>query len=264
MASRSLSLRGFCAALAYFTRIPDPFDAGKPPVPGLSAHAPWVGWVVGVIAGSPLLAAPRWYPPLVAATLGLAFSVWITRALHEDGWADFCDGFGGATGHERTLAIMRDPHTGVFGTTGLIVVLLLRFSALAALAGSLASSPWTLLLVVVSSHASSRFAAVSFMYTDRYASPGTPTRAGAMTARFDRTEIVFAALGGALPPLVLTFVFSWAALVPLLAIGLARGMLGAMFRRRLGGYTGDCLGAVQQVSEVGFLLAAAIVFGTKS
>ncbi len=252
-----MSLPKFFAALAYFTRIPNPFALHEMPTPGLSSYAPFAGWIVGLVSGVVLVLAIQFFPAPVGVVACMIAGVWLTRGMHEDGWSDFCDGFGGGWDREQTLEIMRDPRAGVFGVTGLALVLLLKYSILVALTTAvlISQGTWVLVLLLVAIHALSRFAAVSFMRTHDYASSDKPTRARAMTSRFSGAELAVAAAGGLLPLAVLAVVTTPAVLAVIAMVYLCREVMGRMIVRRLGGYTGDCLGAVQQITEVVSCLA---------
>lgn len=188
--------------------------------------------------------------PFVAATLALAVSALVTGALHEDGLADVADGFGGGRTRERRLEIMRDSRIGAYGGTALFLVLALRAGALATLldrAGLHAA------LVLLLAAAISRAAALAPMVL---LAPARPGGAGASVGRPTGTTVGIAAglclllaliglaLGLPLLGLVLTLL-----LAPALSLALC-----ALARDRIGGQTGDVIGACQQVAEVGALL----------
>ena len=185
--------------------------------------------------------------PLVAATLSTATGLLVTGALHEDGFADACDGLGGGRTKERALDIMRDSRIGSYGAIGLILMLGGKVVVLAALPP--AAAPW----VLVAGHAVSRGSMLWVMQVLSYV---RAEGAGSAVSRRQRPEGVQVAgitCGLALLPLVFV--------VPVhgVVLGVAGLLAGhfAMRRRfetRLGGYTGDCLGATQQASEIGFLL----------
>ncbi len=248
----------FLAALTYFTRIRSPLSIDAERAEGSACLAPIIGWIVGAVAGAAFAAGYLVFPIPVAIVVSMAATVLVTGGLHEDGWMDFCEGFGGGSDRETTLRIMRDSQVGAFAVLGAAVLLLLKFTALVALASELSVEgppmPVVLALVFVAGHGISRFAAVAFMYTRDYVSAGMATKAASMAKRMDAGGFAVAALGGVLPVVVLSALSGWNvvfAIVPLLFVYLA---MDYSFKRRLGGYTGDCLGAVQQLSEVVFYL----------
>jgi adenosylcobinamide-GDP ribazoletransferase len=196
------------------------------------------------------LAAACGLPPEIAALIAVAAAIWLTGALHEDGVADFADGVGGGRDREARLAIMRDSRIGTFGALALIVAIGLRILAVAEVgAGAL------LFAAFVATGAASRFAmavALALMPPAQAdglgrgaGRPGTGALAGGLVV----TVVCLAPLGQA------------AAAVGAL-MGLAAALTGLLAARRLGGQTGDVLGAVQVVAEVaGWLALVAVVAG---
>ncbi len=238
--------RALWVAALFFTRLPLPSLPVLTPEDQRRATAYWplIGVLVGVvIAGVWALAAFR-LPPGVAVGLALAAGLLLTGALHEDGFADVCDGFGGGATRARVLEIMRDSSIGAFGAIGIVLLLGLKWQAMAAL------PPALLPAAIIAAHAFSRGAAAAMMVALPYARTDA-SRARPMVG----------------PPGARLFGVALTALMPLLLLS-PSGQLAGMaavacvwavcflwFRHRLGGYTGDCLGAVQQLGETAFLLA---------
>ena len=245
-------LREAAAALAlawlFLTRVPLHRSVAATPR-RLAASLGWfpaVGAVVGAVGAAVLLVAAVALPAVPAVLLSIAATCLLTGALHEDGLADTCDGLGAADSN-RALAIMRDSRIGTYGALGLGLTLALKASALAGLA------PGTAAAALVAGHSASRLSAVALIATSRYAR-------AAGTARFTaagvdgRGRALAGATGAVLLLAILPIAGAGAVLTG--ALGLAAGHLlaRALFERRLGGYTGDCLGATQQLSEAGFYL----------
>jgi adenosylcobinamide-GDP ribazoletransferase len=222
-----------------------------PAIPGLlpederraTAYWPLVGAAIGAAVALAGWLAARLWPPGIAAGLALAVGLLVTGGLHEDGFADVCDGLGGGGTRERALEIMRDSRVGAFGALGLLMLLVLKWQAMAALPGGL------LPVGLIAAHALSRGSLVAMTLVLPYArSDGRAAQR--MVGRPDARLMVTAGLS--LAPLVL---------LPrgvgcLLAACVVWGGCFLWFRRRLGGYTGDCLGATQQLIEAAILLAA--------
>lgn len=232
-------------ALQYFTRLPwpAPIAFSQERLDRSIRYLPLVGIVIGAGAGAGYALAALLWPPPVAAALAIALAAALTGGLHEDGLGDFCDGFLVARGRAETLAIMRDPRLGSHGVLGLVLVLLLRFAALSAL------DPAQALPGLIAAHAFSRLLALGAMRALPYARPdgGTPKPAA---APLGPAGIAIAGACGLAPLLPLGVPALPAALG-----GLATALLLAILcRRRLGGYTGDCLGAIQQAGETVFYL----------
>jgi adenosylcobinamide-GDP ribazoletransferase len=171
----------------------------------------------------------------------------LTGAFHEDGLADTADGFGGGRDREAKLAIMRDSRHGSFGILALVFSIGLRAAALATIGDAI-----HLGLALVAAHAASRGALPAMMHVLAPARPdglgftaGRPSRAVALVAALIGGAIALAALGPGRGTLAL-----------LLAIA-AIALMAVLARRQIGGYTGDVLGAFQQIGEIVMLLVAA-------
>lgn len=238
--------RALWAAAMFFTRLPLPSLPVLAPEDQRRATAYWplVGALVGtVIAGVWALAATL-VPSGVAAGLALAAGLLLTGALHEDGFADVCDGFGGGATRERVLEIMRDSRIGAFGAIGIFMLLGLKWQAMTALPPSLLPA------AVITAHVLSRGAAVAMMvalpYARTDASLARPM-VGPPGARLTGVAVTALAPLLLLPPPC--------RLAGLAAVAGIWAMCLLWFGRRLGGYTGDCLGAVQQLGETALLLA---------
>lgn len=239
----------FLLTVQFLTRLPvrDPGLWSEARMAAIPRHFPAVGVLVGALMSVVWAAASLLWSPVLAALLTVAFGLLLTGAFHEDGFADACDGLGGGTTRDRALEIMRDSRLGTYGAAGLGLMLAARVVALTALPGGLVP------VALVAGQALSRASAVAAIATGHYARDhGTakPVQEGVdaggrrMVAMVSLAVILGAAVW--LP---------WAALAGGLA-GLVLGHLAMRrtYQRKLGGYTGDCLGAVQQCSEIGFLL----------
>jgi adenosylcobinamide-GDP ribazoletransferase len=238
----------FLLALQFLTRLPIP-DPGY--TPERMARSPvWhpaAGVVIGALAGAAFWLASLLWPPAVAAIAATAFSLLLTGAFHEDGFADACDGLGGGSTRERALEIMRDSRLGTYGTAGLTLMLAGKIACLASL--PLHAAPF----VLIAAHAASRASSIVVLATAPYVrdhGTGKPVSEG-MSAADLPLPLATAAL--ALAPTALALGPA-ATLAGVAGLTLGHILMRRRFERRLGGYTGDCLGAVQQCSEIGFLL----------
>ena len=241
-------------SLQFFTRIPIPASIGFDPdwLRHAAGFFPLVGLLVGAICAATASLAAHWLPPAVALTLSMIVGAWLTRAMHEDGFADVCDGFGGGWERERVLAIMKDSCVGSFGLVAMVLILLFKYQTLAA-------QP-ALAAALVFAHPVSRLMATVLIWRLDYARSGE-SKASAVARHMSSADFALALVTGLVPA---WFLAVWLGAPPrALALGLlcallATAALARLFVRRIGGYTGDCLGAVQQVSEVaiysGFLL----------
>ncbi len=238
-------------AIGFLTRLPVS-HALELPGERLAAAVwafPLAGLLVGGLAATLLLLLDAvGAPPLAAIVLALAFATWFTRALHEDGLADFADGIGGPD-RARRLEIMRDSRIGAFGVLALLIVFALRLVTLAELPGAEARAVALVVAAVLA-----RAAMVPLMHALPAArSDGLAHHAGRPTAGATGLSLAIAV---ALALLALSWEFVLAGVV---AMAIAVGAVHRLARSRLGGRTGDVLGAAQQTSEAAFLLALAMV-----
>jgi adenosylcobinamide-GDP ribazoletransferase len=247
-------LRLFFIALQFFTRVPIPRWVGFEPawLHACARHFPLVGFVIGIVAAAVLWAGHALFTPSVAVLLSMAASVVLTGAFHEDGWADTCDALGGAVGRERALVIMKDSRIGSYGAVGL--VLMLGLKAAATLALPLA---WAMAAVLFA-HTASRFAPVLLIRFLRYGGEVEHAKAKPLAQQISIAGLTVAALWVLLLAacLVAWNVAWWMALCASMVMALLGTLWCARwFQKRLGGYTGDTLGASQQITEVLILLS---------
>jgi adenosylcobinamide-GDP ribazoletransferase len=207
-------------------------------------YFPLVGIAVGLVAWAVFALARLGLPPHLASLLSLAATLLLTGALHEDGLADCCDGLLGGRTRQDALRIMKDSRLGAFGVLGLLVVLGTKLE-LAALAPA-ALAP----VALVAGHAAGRFFAVLPPLFLPYARPDGMAAGVAAPAWAD---VAIAACFGLVPLLLL----GPRAVPALMLSGAVSMAFGLYVQRRLGGYTGDTLGAMQVLTEVAVLLAAA-------
>lgn len=230
----------FLAACTFLTRLPlpvDPFDEAT--LARSSIWFPVVGAMVGGIGGLMLALAAQTWPPFVAAVLSLLATVLLTGAMHEDALADAADGFGGGRTREHVLEIMRDSRIGSYGTVALVLALSARIGCLAAMA------PVEGVRALVAAHVLARWSSLPLMLALPYArSQGSASPfVGAVT----KSSLV---RGTLLAGLVVAPALAWRALPAAFAAVVVTVLAGRYFRRRLGGITGDCLGAANQVVEL--------------
>lgn len=243
-------LRLFLTAVQFFTRVPVPAWVGHSAaqLDGSSRYFPAVGLCVGLYAAATYaVAAALWNAP-VAALLATAVTALVTGGFHEDGLADTVDGLGGAMSRERALEIMKDSRIGTFGVLALLLVLGLKVAALATapLVAAVAALP--------AAHSSSRWLAASLIWRSRYVRLDDSSRAKPVTSSLTTRGFAYSALW-MLPALcACAWLAPLATLVAMLSAGAMRLWLRRWFERRLGGYTGDALGATQQLTELAFYL----------
>ena len=273
--------RHYLLALQFFTRIPvtgrlaDWVGFSPALLRASAGHFPGVGWLVGgLLAGFTallLVALPgNLFSPLVAAALGTALGVLMTGAFHEDGLADVFDGLGGSPDRERALVIMKDSRVGAFGAIAVMLVLFTKVALLALLGSEsgmlmgvalflahVVSRSWPLLLIRLMPHVGDAAGSKSKPLADQISAKSLLTSflwcfgalAGVLYAYSYSNLIAIDIVGfGLLPALMTALALS----------ALAWGVMGRWFWRRLQGFTGDCLGATQQVCELAFYLGLAV------
>lgn len=253
-------LRLVGVAVQFLTRVPVPVQRFEADALHASArHFPLVGAIVGACAGAVLWGAATGWPAGIAVLLSMAATAWLTGAFHEDGMADTCDGLGGAVTRERALEIMKDSRLGSYGALGLGLTLAVKALSLVAL---MQLSPVVAAAASVLAHAVSRAAAVGVLALLPYAGNLAQAKAQplAQPARWHAPVIAAAwalAVGGICAAATAAQLPALQWLWPMLWAGVVAGWCAVWFRRRLGGWTGDTLGAVQQWSEVAVYLALA-------
>jgi adenosylcobinamide-GDP ribazoletransferase len=237
---------GFLGAVSFLTRVPTGTGARRPEE--LASFVPWfpvVGAGVGLAVAAVYAGVGQLLPPLPAASLAVVAGVGLTGAFHEDGLGDTADAFGGQHDRDSTVRILKDPRLGTFGVLAVAASLLLRAGAVAAL------TPAAALAALPAAHALSRAAAVATM-TALPAAAETGLGASYALALSRRRALAGVAVGLGIALALL----GPPALVAAAAAGLAALALGRLAVRRVGGVTGDVLGAVQQLGEILALLVA--------
>ena len=239
-----------CAAWIFLTRIPLPaMDLSEKNFAQAPAFYPLVGLLIGAIGAVGYAIGNSIEGPVIGALFALGSTLMATGAFHEDGLADLFDGLGTYT-KARMLEVMRDSRLGTFGAVSLFVVLGLKIV-------TLASFPMlTAIAVLPLAHGLSRMSAVVVIATSTYSrAEGTAKPVAKGTSR---SALAIGLLTSVTALAAFGFWFSpELVLVSLAGLTLGHILTRLLFERKLGGYTGDCLGAVQQVSELGIYLAIA-------
>lgn len=241
-----LEARALWSALIFFTRLPLPClrDFSGEDMRRAATYFPVVGWVVGLVAAGTFIGARSLFEPGIAAGLSLACTALLTGAMHEDGFADVCDGFGGGTSREKILSIMQDSRVGTYGVLGVLLLIGLKWRILQSLPEE------TLPGLCLCSQVLSRGLSISLMATLDYARPDGPSKARPLVSKLSGWRLLAIGLLGLPTLLFLKPGAFW--IIP--ALLLLRQLSAGYFKRRIGGYTGDCLGAVQQLGELLILL----------
>jgi len=239
----------FWAALMFYTRIPVPKHAlhSQQVLNKSRKYFPLIGIIVGLIAASTYTVASFVFSAELSIALSLASGVLITGAFHEDGFADTCDGFGGGWTHDQVLRIMKDSLIGTYAGVGLLLLFGTKFLALI-----------EIITFYVSGHTLSR--AISSTMIDFFDYVQDIDKSKVKPITEDKLALTDVAVSMFITILPLIFL---AALTPvivilasLLSIAVGLAFMGYS-RHRIGGYTGDVLGATQQLSELAFYLGFA-------
>ncbi len=245
----AVDLNGFRTAVSLLTRVP--VGADRPRSSALARAVPWfpvVGGLLGLAVAATYAGALVVLPPLAAAVVAVGVGIVLTGALHEDGLGDTADALGGGEGKEDALRILKDPAHGTYGVIAIVLSVLLRGVSLGALGG------WSAVAVLPAAHALSRGAAALLL--GRGPPAGGEGLGASYSAAVTRRGVGGAVAGGLLVGLL--FMGAW--VVPAAALSLlGAAAVGSLSLRRIGGITGDVLGAAQQIGEILVILLGAAV-----
>ncbi|WP_103072232.1 adenosylcobinamide-GDP ribazoletransferase [Aquimarina sediminis] len=238
----------FFTALMFFTRIPCPKWVDHDPeyLKLSTRYFSLVGILVGGIGALVFYGASFVFSVELSLLLSMAATIYITGAFHEDGFADVCDGFGGGWTKEKILLIMKDSRLGTYGTIGLVLLLAIKFASLRET--EISYIP----LVLISGHSLSRFIATTLIYTHPYVRDTDDSKAKPAAKSMSIYSLLISGVLGIAP--LLFFKNPWI-FITLIPMYLSKIFLGVKFKKWIGGQTGDCAGAVQQLSEVIFYLS---------
>lgn len=227
-------------ALGFLTRLPMTMQLNYNPqtLNASSRYFTLVGALLGLCMAAVYLAATTVFPATVAVLLVLIANLLMTGCFHQDGLADMADGFGGAFDRVRKLEIMKDSRLGTYGSSALIATLAMQYVLLLELE--------SLVVALIVGQALSRCVAASLIYDTPYAADPDASKAKPLSVSMstsDMAVLLFTAV------LVLLLLPVKVALTVVLAVLLMRSLFKRFIHAQIGGYTGDCLGAAQQLSE---------------
>ena len=231
------------AALIFFTRLPFWRIAEVPPryYKEVVNYWPLVGWLTGGVMAGILWLTSHCFSWEIAVLLTMLSRILLTGALHEDGLADFCDGFGGGTTRERILSIMKDSHIGTYGVIGLICYLGMFYLLIYRL--PMAIAPW----LIVGFDTWSKFCSAQIINLLPYTRKEEESKARVIYNRMSPGSWIMAFICGLLP------------LVPALPLLVTLALVHLM-RKKIQGYTGDCCGATFLLSELALYLMSNCFF----
>ncbi|CAH6949244.1 Adenosylcobinamide-GDP ribazoletransferase [Vibrio chagasii] len=234
----------FSLAMGFFSRLPMPKSTpySDERMNRSGRYFSTVGLLLGVLCGGLFLLLDTVLPSSIAIFLMMSFSLMLTGAFHEDGLTDMADGIGGGMTLERRLTIMKDSRIGTYGASALIMALLGKWVLLNELV-----SMAELFMVIVTSYTFSRAIAASLIYDMPYVSDLDTSKSKPLANKQTKGELLFLMLVGLLPSLWfgLAFTCVLAVIAYLFRVGFKKWLIA-----RIGGFTGDCLGAAQQLMEL--------------
>lgn len=240
-------------ALAFFTRIPVPasVEFSQASLNRASRYFPAVGWLIGALCATALWLLMLVFPQDVAVLISIAISLLLTGCFHEDGLADTCDGLGGGWTREQKLSIMKDSRIGTYGAAALWVSLTLKFVVLSQLV-----NPVLALLVA---HPLSRIIPTVFIAAMSYVSDVDTSKAKPLAESGSGADTAIAIITG-----LIALIFINNPFINLLVLLVLAGVAYIFLKRQIGGFTGDTLGAVQQVGELAIYLSLLALSGSIS
>ena len=248
----------FLLALGFFTRVPVPdFSHFQESDLNHSAkYFPLIGIIVGLFGAVFFYAGSLVFPQTIATLISMAATIYLTGAFHEDGLADSADGIGGGWEREQILTIMQDSRLGTYGAVALFLMLMAKFQTLNSL------NPIFIPLALITGHALSRLWAVWLMAALSYAKPAG--KAKPLATQLSKRDLVIANIFGLLPflgivALLIVSDHSHLNIAQYILMSLLPSLIvwlwwRAKLEKNLGGYTGDTLGAIQQLTELAFYL----------
>lgn len=238
----------FLTALMFFTRIPCPkwVDHSPEILNKSTRYFSLVGILVGLISAFFYLVAAQLFSTEIALIISMIASIWTTGAFHEDGFADVCDGFGGGWTKDKILLIMKDSRLGTYGTVGIIFILATKFLSLSEIPTEYIA------LTIISGHSISRFTATALIFTHPYVRETNDSKSKPAADKMTLNSFVVSAFFGLLP---LVFFQNHLVFLVLIPLAITKWWLSRFFKKWIGGQTGDCAGALQQLSEVIYYLS---------
>lgn len=246
----------FLTAVSFYTRIPcGSIDGFSDELINKSTrYFPLIGWIVGGISALVLYLSLFLLPAAVSVLLSICTSVLLTGAFHEDGFADTCDGFGGGWTKDRILDIMKDSRVGAYGVIGILLLLAVKASSLFSLVQFNIIFAISFLLMA---HTLSRFAAVTVIYSSVYSREDASSKVKPVAKKLSPLDLLVSGMW-VVPSLLL--LKSVAVVYIVLVVLVVTYFLSRYFTKWIGGYTGDCLGAIQQLTEVVIYLSGLVLW----
>lgn len=250
----------------FLTRLPVPknIDHSETYLQKSPKYFPLIGWMVAMLSSIVFFFFHKFVSPDIAILALMISSILTTGAFHEDGFADTCDAFGGGWTKEKILAIMKDSRLGTYGVAGLVLMLTAKFLLLKELIAAFSFTAINeqkfysiFILTMIAAHSVSRLMSVLVIQFYQYVTADDGSKSKPLASKnLSGTEMLVAVIFALLPFAMLpyTFLFSLIFTTPFTFL------LGNYFKKWIGGYTGDCLGSVQQATEIIFYLSVFMIW----
>jgi len=237
-------------ALSFFTRVPVRLpEVIKPEMlHKASRYFALVGLFIGAVSALVFAIFASFLPISLAILISMACSLLLTGAFHEDGWADVWDGFGGGWTVEQKLNIMKDSRLGTYGAAALFFILMLKYQSLVLLSANEENSILTLWYALILAHTLSRAVSTSLIFSMTYVSEDAQSKVKPLAQHLSTNSLLVLLITSVL--VLFTLLPAMHCLVMIACLWVMRQLLIFWFNRQLGGFTGDCLGAAQQILEV--------------
>ncbi|MEI7596711.1 MAG: adenosylcobinamide-GDP ribazoletransferase [Bacteroidota bacterium] len=239
-------LKVLFTAIMFYSRIPVPkIEYPDELLNKATRYFPFVGIIVGAIGALTFVISHLVLSTNISVLAAMISMIMATGAFHEDAISDFCDGFGGGYTKEKILDIMKDSRIGTYGAVAIVMLLLSKFFLLSEI--DTAKMP----IILISAHALSRLSTIVMIYSSNYVRFDNNSKAKPIGQKHSFSTIVIASIFGLTPLCFLPTIY-----IPFILVILL--ILFVYFRyyvhKIIGGYTGDVLGTLQQLSEIGFYL----------
>jgi len=247
-------MKEIAAAFTFFTRLPlwrlKAFNVPNEYYKQVINYWSVVGWLTAAVMAGVLWLSSQFVPLQIAVILAIVSRLLITGGLHEDGLADFLDGFGGGNTRERTLEIMKDSHIGTYGVVGLIIYFLLLYNLLLVF-----SVPFVCLAILSADPLCKLISSLITLFLP-YARTAETSKTKVIYRKMSVKPFIISAIFGILPLVLLLQPVYWlAGLFPIFVFAL----LVLLMKKKIQGYTGDCCGALFLLCELSFYLGIVII-----
>jgi len=245
-------------ALSFFTRIPVrlPEDIQPEMLNKASRYFSLVGLIIGGLSALVFVMLAGLLPMSLAILIAMACSLLLTGAFHEDGWADVWDGFGGGWTVEQKLNIMKDSRLGTYGAAALFFILMIKYQSLVLLSDT-SNATWTLVMAFLLAHTLSRAVSTSLIFSMEYVSEDAKSKVKPLAQHLSVNSLLILLITGSV--VLFALLPALDCLILIVCLWLMRLLLIVWFNRQLGGFTGDCLGAAQQILEVAIYIILLVI-----